>query len=646
LTLVLTRPQSFHVMSNMPCAEDTTPLSFHEVCPEELDLEMGSFKKEHRTVLSVQDACCQIKRKGAVRQLLQTVSFTATGGQVFAIMGPSGAGKTTLLNLVALETGFGECQGVVQLNGKRLTTSMFAKHCSFVPSSDDLLAYLSAREILEFAASFQHCDHEKNKLRVDSLLKDLGLEACQHTKVGNTFKQGLSAGQKKRTSLAIALVKEPLLLMLDEPTSSLDAAAAAKIMLNLAEASRSRDIVVVCSIHQPSAKVFNTFDKILLLTGGQTAYLGTPSDLDSYLDSIGHPVPNRVNPAEFVLDLLSQDFTGLEAVEQVLAAWRLAPAGNHGSVVPTSPLKLSRSRPGLRAQVAMLFYRQLLVIIRDPTVYTGRMTCSSVLSFFFAILYYNVWALMQSNAPSVMFCSLWFLMGPTNLSMLAVYSFSSEFMIVKREIKSGMYSFAAYFLVTSTLQLPFIMLIAMCSITGSAYGFAGWQASSYPQVLCIFSATLWCFENAAHLCSVLTRKALHGSLALSAYWFISFALCGVMIREEKLISPLQWLAQILPWKYAVRSAVYSILVGTIWEGAVPDPSASRGFQCPKDDSGLLCWGYTGEQVSNSLGVVFGLISPDNHFCEDMLALFVIGLVMKLAFAAVAAWQCHGRKLAL
>merc|ERR1719230_2271703 len=105
----------------------------------------------------------------------------------------------------------------------------------------------------------------------------MGLESCQHNKVGNEFMKGLSGGQKRRLSLAIAFLKNPLVVFLDEVTSGLDAAAAANITTFLQDLARSQDVIIACTIHQPSAKIFKGFDRLLLLSDGRVAYSGRTS---------------------------------------------------------------------------------------------------------------------------------------------------------------------------------------------------------------------------------------------------------------------------------------------------------------------------------------------------------------------------------
>ena len=185
------------------------------------------------------------------RYLLRDVCGLVPGGTDLAIMGPSGAGKSTLLNLLTLMPSNSQITGEVRLNGHPLTDAIFKRHCAYVPQEDHLWPFLTCRETIEFAADFyRQLPPAERRSCVDSLLSDLGLESCQHTRCGNQFIHGLSGGQKRRLSLAVALVKRPAVLFLDELTSGLDSHAAAEIMAVVRRIARASCIAVVCTIHQ------------------------------------------------------------------------------------------------------------------------------------------------------------------------------------------------------------------------------------------------------------------------------------------------------------------------------------------------------------------------------------------------------------
>ena len=155
-----------------------------------------------------------------------------------------------------------------------------------------------------------------------ALIASVGLTGHEETKAGDALRRGLSGGLKRRLSIAAALIKEPKLIFLDEPTSGLDAAAAAAIMSFITELAAQEDLAIVATIHQPSTKVYDGFDQVMLLSGGREAFCGASRDAIGYFEGIGHAMPRHTNPAEFLLDLVNADFTPKAEVDKILDAWR------------------------------------------------------------------------------------------------------------------------------------------------------------------------------------------------------------------------------------------------------------------------------------------------------------------------------------
>jgi ABC-type multidrug transport system ATPase subunit len=79
--------------------------------------------------------------------------------------------------------------------------------------------------------------------------------------------------------------------------AGLDAAAAGNIMQEIVRVANVERLIILCTIHQPSTKVYNRFDELMILSRGRTAYIGPVKDAVSYFDDIGYPLPLRTNPA-------------------------------------------------------------------------------------------------------------------------------------------------------------------------------------------------------------------------------------------------------------------------------------------------------------------------------------------------------------
>lgn len=114
---------------------------------------------------------------------------------------------------------------------------------------------MTPREAFVFAAKLRTSLHLQGiEIKVDQLIKRLGLTSCQNTKIGGIWIKGLSGGERKRTSIGYELITDPQILLLDEPTSGLDSSTALKIIKMLKrEAFLGRTIIT--TIHQPSSDV-------------------------------------------------------------------------------------------------------------------------------------------------------------------------------------------------------------------------------------------------------------------------------------------------------------------------------------------------------------------------------------------------------
>ncbi|KAJ1991185.1 hypothetical protein H4R33_001471 [Dimargaris cristalligena] len=245
------------------------------------------------------------------RTLLNNVSGNVAPGEMVAIMGSSGAGKSTLLNALAGRLKTGKLKGQVLYNGAKRNPRLFKKQAAYVEQDDLLYPQLTVRETIQYAATLKLPSREFSKeakaRRVDEVIEWLRLSGQANTMIGDAAVRGVSGGERKRTAIGVELVTDPGFLFLDEATSGLDSNSALHVCQVVKDLCRRRQNGVLMTIHQPSAKVFNLFDKVILLCKGEVVYSGRVADSLDYFARLGYSCGQHENPADFFLDLMTPD---------------------------------------------------------------------------------------------------------------------------------------------------------------------------------------------------------------------------------------------------------------------------------------------------------------------------------------------------
>jgi ABC-2 type transport system ATP-binding protein len=219
-----------------------------------------------------------VKRYGD-KVAVNDISFDVYQGEVFGFLGPNGAGKTTTIKVIV-----GLLQptsGTVKVAGYDVQTqSMLAKASSgYVPDTPNLYAKLSGRELLRFVSDLYNMDRSQVGRRIDELLRMFDLTASADDTVDS-----YSHGMQQKTSLAAALMHDPKVLILDEPTVGLDPKSA-RLIKDILRQLADRGAAVMLSTHILEIAE-RMCDRIGIINKGQLIAVGTMDELRT-LDKTG-----------------------------------------------------------------------------------------------------------------------------------------------------------------------------------------------------------------------------------------------------------------------------------------------------------------------------------------------------------------------
>ncbi|MBO7595403.1 MAG: ATP-binding cassette domain-containing protein, partial [Salinivirgaceae bacterium] len=227
---------------------------------------------------------------------LHNFNFCEQGGELIGIMGGSGVGKSTLLNV--LNGNLQPQSGEILINGYNIYTEKEKLNgvIGFVPQDDLLIEELTVYQNLYYSAKLCFSEYTEAQIdeAVNKVLEDLDLKATADLVVGNPLNKTISGGQRKRLNIALELIREPLVMFVDEPTSGLSSMDSEMVMDLLKEQTLKGKLVIV-NIHQPSSVIFKMFDKLLIMDkGGYLVYYGNPVDSVVYFKTMS----NHVNATE------------------------------------------------------------------------------------------------------------------------------------------------------------------------------------------------------------------------------------------------------------------------------------------------------------------------------------------------------------
>tara|TARA_Y100000766_G_scaffold282090_1_gene294722 strand:- start:15 stop:1220 length:1206 start_codon:yes stop_codon:yes gene_type:complete len=220
---------------------------------------------------------------------INDVSFEVRKGEVFGLLGPNGSGKSTTIKvLLGL---LNPSRGVARIFGRSPRDVKTKERIGYLPEESYLYRYLNSAETLDFFGGLFALDGEEKKRRSEQLLQMVGLKGVQMRTVGE-----FSKGMQRRIGLAQALINDPDLVILDEPTAGMDPVGCREIkdlILNL----KGRGKTVILSSHL-LADVEDVCDRAVIYYGGKVQQYGTLEELLTERDSVQFTVPTLSETAQ------------------------------------------------------------------------------------------------------------------------------------------------------------------------------------------------------------------------------------------------------------------------------------------------------------------------------------------------------------
>lgn len=219
--------------------------------------------------------------------------------------------STTPSPLRAAPPPAGVASGWVLYGQRRIQeVPAYARHMVYVPQDDVFVPVLTVRETLAFHARLHGLDSLSH---VSEMLRAVRLDHVAETMVGGLLPggfsvRGISGGERRRLTIACAMIADPEVVLLDEPTSGLDAESAQSIIRLLHEFARhhSPPRIVICAIHQPRSSVFHLFASVLVMSRGRQLFFGRPEHVVPHFRALSAlPVDVFTSAPDYALDAVA-----------------------------------------------------------------------------------------------------------------------------------------------------------------------------------------------------------------------------------------------------------------------------------------------------------------------------------------------------
>ncbi|MCI8617322.1 MAG: ABC transporter ATP-binding protein [Clostridia bacterium] len=239
---------------------------------------------------------------------VNNISFEINEGEIIGLLGPNGAGKSTTMNMI---TGYIEpTEGEIIINGNNISKNpkKAKAQIGYMPEGVPLYSDLTVKEFVTYMAELKKVDRKTRKEKVEKIIEQTGLKDVEKKLTRN-----LSRGYKQRVSMAGALVGEPPILILDEPTVGLDPKQITEIRALIKELGKTHTVILSSHILSEVSQICN---KVIIINKGKIVAVDTPENLEKKVSN-NNITYVTVEDTENKMDTIKEKITEIKELKLI-----------------------------------------------------------------------------------------------------------------------------------------------------------------------------------------------------------------------------------------------------------------------------------------------------------------------------------------
>lgn len=495
----------------------------------------------------------------------------------------------------------GVVTGNMFVNGAPLDSS-FQRKTGYVQQQDLHLETATVRESLRFSAMLRQPKSVSKQEKydyVEDVIKMLNMEDFAEAVVGVPG-DGLNVEQRKLLTIGVELAAKPkLLLFLDEPTSGLDSQSSWAIcafLRKLADGGQA----VLCTIHQPSAILFQQFDRLLFLRkGGKTVYFGNIGEqsrtlLDYFEGNGARKCDDSENPAEYMLEIVgdeSADWVGTwkdspEAAEVQREIDDIHKKQGGQPENDDDPTAHSEFAMPFTAQLTEVTYRVFQQYWRMPSYIMAKMVLSAASGLFIGFSFYNADNSLQGMQNVIYSLFMVTTIFSTLVQQIMPLFVTQRSLYEVRERPSKAYSWRAFIIANIVVEIPYQIIAGLIVYATFYYPVVGIQSSERQGLVLLFCVVFFIYASTfAHMCIAALPDAQTAGAIVTLLFAMSLIFNGVMQSPTALPGFWIFMYRVSPMTYFVAGMAGTMLGGRRVECASDEVST---FSPP---SGQTCQQY-------------------------------------------------------